>query len=605
MVFSQMRSYCLGFGLLLAASLILCRLTLSQSPQLGDLDRFTFEQDVDIPMRDGVILRADIIRPREAGRYPTLVYRTPYGKQRAVHEFSITRKAVERGYAIVFQDVRGRYGSDGDFSPYLHEGTDGYDTIEWAARQPWSDGNVGTFGLSYPGAVQWLAAVEAPPHLKAMAPFMTFSTPRNFFYSGGVFDGSWLEWIWNNIAPDIRVKKNLPGPRTYEDAVATWRSDHENLQNYLPLAELPELTNVAPFYYDWLKHPAWDSWWDWAELRDKYARVRAAVLNLSGWYDEAYGPDGATTNFNGLLAARKGQVDPATHTIIGPWVHGVESTETPKAGDRQFPLNAVLDYDETVLRWMDHYLQGVGNGVEREKPVRLFTMGSDVWRDEDTWPPARARDVPYFLTAHRVPTSRRGGSLGTTKPPAKELPSEFVADPASPLTDPYESLGGHDYRSLEQRADVLFFDSIPLTEDTEVTGPVTADIFVSVNARDADLWVRLLDVAPDGSAWNLMSPGLDVQRLSYRNHTAAQELLTPDKVYEVKLDRLLTSNMFLKGHRIRAQISAAFFPHFSRNLQTGLLEMDSRDMRKATISIYHDKQHPSHLILPVLPGNGK
>lgn len=169
------------------------------------------------------------------------------------------------------------------------------------------------------------------------------------------------------------------------------------------------------------------------------------------------------------------------------------------------------------------------------------------------------------------------------------------------MSDPYESLGGHDYQSLEQRADALFFDSAPLTEDTEVTGPVTADIFVSVNAPDADLWVRLLDVAPDGGAWNLMSPGLDVQRLSYRNHKVAQELLTPNNIYEVKLDHLLTSNVFLKGHRIRIQISAAFFPHFSRNLQTGLLEMNSRDTRKATISVYHDEQHPSHLVLPVLP----
>jgi uncharacterized protein len=585
------------FGFFLTAFLISTASALAQNPTLDELGKFTIERNVAMPTRDGVVLRADIIRPRSSGSYPTLVYRTPYGKHNAIREFSIFRKALDRGYALVLQDVRGRYASEGDFYAYLHEGKDGYDTIEWAAHQPWSNGNIGTFGLSYPGAVQWLAAIENPPHLKAMAPFMTFSTPRNFFYSGGVFDGSWLEWIWDNIAPDIRVKKNLPGPRTYEEALATWSTDHQRMQTFLPMEDLPDLKQIAPFYYDWLKHPAWDSWWNWAELRDKYTCVHAAVLNLSGWYDETYGPDGATTNFNGLLTTRRGQADPATRTIIGPWVHGVESTETPKAGDRQFPAHAVIDYDETVLSWMDHYLRGVDNGVDREKPVRLFIMGSNVWRDEDAWPLARAHNTKYFLSSGKS----QNGLLSTTRPQSQEPPGHFISDPANPLTDPYQSLGGHDYRVFEQRSNVLLFDSAPLTEDTEVTGPITADIFVSADAPDIDLWVRLLDVFPNGSAWNLMSPGLDVQRLSYRNHTANQELLTPGQIYEVKLDQLRTANVFLKNHRIRLQISAAFFPHFSRNLQTGVLEMFSSQSRKAAISIYHDAHHPSKITLPVVP----
>jgi putative CocE/NonD family hydrolase len=585
-----------------AAALLVSHHVVAQNPALDDLAmQFTVEPNVPVPMRDGVILRADIIRPRQAAPHPTLVYRTPYGKRNALREFSIFRKSVQRGYAVLLQDVRGRYESEGDFFAYLHEGKDGYDTIEWAARQPWSDGNVGTFGLSYPGAVQWLAAIETPPHLKAMAPFMTFSSPRNFFYSGGVFDGSWLEWIWANIAPDIRARKNLPGPRSHEDALATWNRDHSRMQSTLPLSQLPDLKEVAPFYYEWLKHSAWDSWWDWAELRDKYPQVHAAVLNLSGWYDEAYGPDGATTNLNGLLAARAGRADLGARTIIGPWGHGVENTETPKAGDRQFPQNAVIDYDDTVLRWMDHHVRGIDNGIDREKPVRLFIMGSNVWRDEDSWPLLRARNVEYFLSTGNVPNLPRHGLLSTNKPHAQELPSEFVSDPDNPLTDPYEVLGGHDYRRLEQRSDVLFFDSEPLTQDTEVTGPITADIFVSVDAPDMDLWGRLLDVAPDGRAWNLMSPGLDVQRLSYRNHAMTPELLTPGEIYEIKLDELRTANVFLKGHRIRIQVSAAFFPHFSRNLQTGLSEMSSSKTRKAKVSIYHDSQHPSRVLLPVVP----
>src|SRR5215471_4836633 len=209
-------------------------------------------RDVAVPMRDGVILRADVWLPKVEGRFPTLVYRTPYGKQLAAKEWTTFDKAVAHGYAVLIEDVRGRYASDGEFVPYQNEGKDGYDTIEWAARQEWSDGNVGTFGLSYPGAVQWLAAVEAPPHLKAMVPAMTFATPRNFFYSGGVFDMSWIEWIWDNIAPDVRARKNLPGAKTEDQAMAEWATAAPELLNTLPLKKLEHLRNVAPYYYDWL-----------------------------------------------------------------------------------------------------------------------------------------------------------------------------------------------------------------------------------------------------------------------------------------------------------------------------------------------------------------
>src|SRR4029077_14662317 len=226
-----------------------------------------------VPMRDGVTLRADILLPAAEGKFPVLIYRTPYNKESALTEPKTFEKAAARGYAVVVQDVRGRYASDGDFLPYQNEGRDGYDTIEWAARQSWSDGNVGTFGLSYPGAVQWLAAVENPPHPKAMVPAMTFSTPRNFFYSGGVFDGSWLGWIWMNIAPDLRKHKNLAGPRTSEEAADTWKREYQRMEAFLPLRDLPHLKDVAAFYYEWLAHPAADPWWDWAELRNKYGKV--------------------------------------------------------------------------------------------------------------------------------------------------------------------------------------------------------------------------------------------------------------------------------------------------------------------------------------------
>ena len=579
-----------------AVCLALAQTTAPASPN----DHFILENNVAMPMRDGIVLRADILRPPQGEGFPVLVYRTPYNKESALKDYEIFRKAVERGYAVVIQDVRGRYASEGGFVAYQNEGRDGFDTIEWAARQPWSNGSVGTFGLSYPGAVQWLAAIENPPHLKAMVPAMTFSTPRNFFYSGGVFDGSWLGWIWNNIAPDVRVRKNLLGPKTHEEAIAEWNRGRARLQGYLPLSALPDLKEIAPYYYEWMKHPAADPWWNWCELRHKYANVHAAVLNLSGWYDEAYGPEGATTNFNGLMAARKGQRELRTKTLIGPWVHGASATRETKAGEREFGPAAAIDYDETVLRWMDHYLRGSDNGVDREKPVRIFVMGENIWRDEEQWPPKRARATSFYLAA--AEPGRKAARLEPTIPGKNARSSEFVSDPANPVTDPYPAYSGaHDYREMEKRSDVLIFDSAPLEQDLEVTGQITAEIYLSCDAPDTDLWVRLLDVAPDGTAFNLMSPGLDVVRASYRNQTNRRELLTPGRIYMLRLDQLRTSNVFKKGHRIRAQISTTFFPHFSRNLHTGELETVSAKMRAARISIYHDMQHPSRLILPAMP----
>jgi putative CocE/NonD family hydrolase len=591
-----------ALAMLVAVAVVYIRLSKSSFQTHNKKDenaKYPVTKDVAVPMHDGTVLRADVWLPSAEGRFPTLVYRTPYGKQNAPIEWSTFEKLPPRGYAVVIQDVRGRYASDGEFVPYQNEGKDGYDTIEWAAQQPWSDGNVGTFGLSYPGAVQWLAAVQNPPHLKAMVPAMVFSTPLNFFYSGGLFDGSWLEWIWMNIAPDVRTRKKLEGPKTYQEAGETWKREHARMESYLPLRDLPDLRQVAPFYYQWLAHPLADPWWDWAELRNKYDRVHCAVLNFSGWYDEAYGPDGATTNFNGLLAARKGWRDPAARTIIGPWTHGAQDKQ--KSGEREFGPTAPVDYDELILRWMDHYLRGVDNGVEKEAPVRLFVMGTNAWRDEQQWPLPRAKATTLYLATDSA--GDRAGQLLNARRTSGAKSSSLLSDPAHPLSDPYEAYGAHDYRSLAGREDVLVFDSAPVKKDTEVTGPITAEIYASADVKDFDLWVRLLDVAPDGTAFNLMSPGLDVLRASYRDETVKPELLTPGQIYKLTINRLLTSNTFLKGHRIRVQISGAFYPHFSRNLQTGESEIVSKDSQAGHIVIHHDREHPSNVVLPIVPAN--
>jgi uncharacterized protein len=425
---------------------------------------------------------------------------------------------------------------------------------------------------------------------------MTFSTPQNFFFAGGTWDMSWIDWIWFNIAPDARARRNLPGPKTSAEAAAAWKEEGPKMQRFLPLAGLPQLKETSPYYYDWLRHPAEDQWWDWAELRNKYERNHAAVLNLSGWYDDNYGPEGATTNFAGLVKSRAGQAHPDTHLLIGPWVHGVDNTGKARSGEREFASVATINYDEVVLRWMDHYLRGIDNGVDRDKPVRYFVMGSNQWRDATTWPPA-ATATPYYLT----PTAdRKIGALITTKPNLPERFTAFVSDPADPVVNSYDSSGAHDYRKLADRSDVLTFDSSPLERDTEVTGPIHARMFVACDCRDFDLWVRLLDVAPDGAAFNLMSPGLDVQRASYRELPRGRRWLTPKTIYEINLNNLITSNTFLKGHRIRVQISASFFPNFSRNLQSGKSEVTSADVRKATIELYSDAKHSSHVVLPVV-----
>ena len=552
------------------------------------------KSDVAIPMRDGVVLRAEVRYPDGNGPFPVLVYRTPYGKNDALKEYSTFQHALERGYAIVVQDVRGRFASDGEFIPYQNEGRDGYDTIEWAASQPWSNGKVATFGLSYPGAVQWLAAVESPPHLKAMVPAMTFSTHRNFFYAGGAFDMSWIDWIWNNIAPDIRVKRNIAGPRTYKEAAAAWRKDGLQMQSVVPLSAMDSLQAVAPYYYEWLRHPPDDRWWDWADLTGKYNRTNAAILNLSGWYDDNYGPEGATTNFLGLVAARGGRPKD-TALLIGPWVHGVDSTATPKAGEREFAEQSKIDYDRVVLDWMDHYLRDVDNGVGGKPPVRYYVMGAEVWREGPSWPP-KATPTNFYLDRAQPGSP---GVLTTSRPTAGGY-SAFVSDPTHPVENQYKYSGAHDYRYLTSRADLLTFDSEPLPADLEVAGPITADVFLSCDCRDLDVWARLYDLTPDGAAWNQLNSGIDVQRASYRDSAAGRKLLEPNQVYEIRVEGPVTANLFKKGHRIRVQVSGSFFPNFSRNLQTGRLENASAKSSKATIRIYHDKSHASRVVLPIV-----
>jgi putative CocE/NonD family hydrolase len=548
------------------------------------------DRDVAVPMRDGVLLRADLYRPAGAGPFPVLVFRTPYGKHHAALSDGVHAKAVARGYAVLMQDVRGRYASEGHFDPYRQERKDGYDTIEWAAAQPWSDGRVGTWGLSYPGAVQWLAALAKPPHLVSMAPAMTFSSPRRFFYMAGLFDRSWLPWIYQYAAPDARRRLGMPDEG---DAEETWQRVAGEYQSFLPLRELPWLRREAPYYFEWLAHPPEDPWWDWAEIRGRYGEVTPAVLNLSGWYDDAYGVEGAATNFNGLASARQGR-PLRTHLVLGPWVHGTPSPGRTKAGVLEFGPEAAIDYDALVLDFHDHYLRGLPNRFGSEPPVRYFVVGENRWRESATWPPP-ARLRPLYLAGA---DSGRGRLVDS--PPAKESRATFAADPLRPVADPYPSPGAHDYASLAARADVLTFETAPFAAPLTVAGEAKAVIRAACDCRDFDLWVRLQDVHPDGRAFNLTGAGNDVVRASYREAGAVPSPLEPGRAYELSIPTLLTAVRLGRGHRIRVQVSASFDPHLSRNLQTGESEVVSSAARSARISLMLGGAEASRLILPVI-----
>jgi putative CocE/NonD family hydrolase len=573
-------------------------------PDQGSVERnpkdaasYAVEQDVAVPMRDGVVLRADVYKPAGKGPFPVLLYRTPYNKKDAANAYRTHLHAVDRGYAVVLQDVRGRYASDGFFEPYRNEGKDGYDSIEWAATRPWSNGEVGTFGLSYPGAVQWLAAVESPPHLVAMAPAMTYSSPRKFFYMNGAFDLSWLPWIYQYIAPDARARLKMPGITTDAEAELEWPRVANDYESFMPLGDLPYLRKEAPYYFEWLQHVPEDAWWDWAEIRGRYDRVDAAVLNLSGWHDDTYGTEGAATNYNGIRQSRRGDSKTRARLMLGPWRHGVAQTAAHEVGELDFGPDAAIDYDEVILRFFDQYLRHVDAGLTAELPVRYFVMGENRWHDSPSWPPPglASETLCFGGDGESESASLRDCAQSSTEPS-----SRFVADPAIPVTDSYDVLGPHDYQALQGRSDLLVFESAPLARSVTVAGNTVARVFVSCDCEDFDLWVRMLDVYPDGRAMSLMSPGADSLRASYRDIENGRKLLQPGEVYELTLDGLLTANQFASGHRIQLQVSATFAPHLSRNLQTGKSEMTSAESRSAGITIHHSREYPSTLTLPVL-----
>ena len=543
-------------------------------------------------MRDGVTLRADVYRPDGEARVPAILVRTPYSKG-ARDESAFVRAAVARDYAVVVQDVRGRYESGGSFDPYRQERHDGFDSVEWAATQSWCNGRVAGSGLSYPGAAQWLAAVEAPPHLACIFPAMCFASARHFFYFGGAFDFSWIPWIANNIAPEERRRRGLAGPRSGREARTEWTRIADATYRYQPLNGLALLKEVAPWYFEWLDHPEDGPYWEFADIERRHDRVRVPSMNFSGWHDEGYGPVGAIRNFTGLRQRGASPAARDPHLVIGPWTHGEPELTSTRVGDRDFGT-AGLDYQSLVLDWCDLHVRGMDRGLGRAPRVRLFVMGRNEWRTANEWP------LPG--TTNRALYLRSGGRLTWEAPGKDETPDRYRYDPADPLVDPHFSkgLGPHDQRQVEARPDVLTFTSDPLPEDLEVIGPIECRVWLASSAPDTDLIVRVLDVEPDGPAWNLMSPTLEVLRVRYRLGEFEPVPLRSGVPAEVRLTLPVTANCFRRGHRIRVHVTSSFFPHLDRNPNTGRPVSAETRLVAATNTILHDAARPSRVVLPVI-----
>ncbi len=544
------------------------------------------EFDRRVKMRDGVELSADVYRPDAKGRFPVLLSRTPYNK------VSGGKAAVERlhyfakhGYAVVVMDVRGRGDSDGKFVPWRDEGRDGYDAIEWCAAQPWSSGKIGTLGGSYLGYNQWMAAVEQPPHLRAMVALVTPSDPFVEDPTGvpGPMYVSWYHFTSGHINQNM-------------DAV-----DWAKIHNHLPLYTMDEAAGrLNPFWKEMIDHAQLDDWWEPCRYQNKYDRVRVPVLHISGWYDDEQ--IGTPLNFIGMTSkGASAEIRKSQKLLMGPWPHAVNSTT--KLGKVDFGSTAKIDLQAYELRWFDHWLKGTQNGVMSEPAVRIFVMGENRWRDEAEWPIARTQWTKYYLHSQGRANGLAGDGSLSVALATDEPPDQYTYDPAHPvpfITEPsFAQIGGpDDYREIEGRKDVLVYSSAVLEEDTEVTGPIRVRLYAASSARDTDFMAKLIDVWPDGFAQRLCD---GMVRARFRDGMAKPFLIEPGRVYAYDIDCWNTSQLFKKGHRIRIEITSSAFPKYARNLNTAEALGKSTRQQTAEQKIWHDRDHPSHVVLPIVP----
>jgi putative CocE/NonD family hydrolase len=544
-----------------------------------------------VAMRDGVRLSADLYLPEGDGPFPTVLMRTPYdNSQPGVEQHA--RRLADAGFAVVTQDARGRFDSEGAYEPFRNEHDDGFDTQQWIGAQPWSTGRIGMTGGSYDGWVQWSSATRGSPHLSAIVPsVMATELHPGLVYRGGALNlGVLLTW---GTRTSGRTRQRLDN----QDWVEQFR--------VLPVSEAANAVGTdVPHWRDWIEHEGRDAWWDQLTLDPRFSGARAAALVLGGWYD-LYSSD-TFTSWE-AYRTRGGGDAPASRVIVGPWPHALSLS--PVTGGVDFGDGSMLDLATLEVRWFERWLRGVDNGVDREPPVKVFLMGANEWRDSATWPLPGTEPQPWYLHSDGGANTVIGdGRLSPRRPDAHEPADAYVYDPRYPVPTrggpnccqpeiiPW---GPYDQRDVEMRPDVLVYTSEPLERDLVVAGPIRVVLYASSDAADTDWTAKLVDVRPSGFAMNLCD---GIARARWRHGGATPQLLEPGLVERYEIDLMVTGNAFLAGHRIRVEISSSNFPRFDRNANTGaLLREASTDLRAARQTVLHTAEHPSHLILPVAP----
>ncbi|MEV8148621.1 CocE/NonD family hydrolase [Arthrobacter sp. NPDC080073] len=572
-----------------------------------------YEPNVAMKTRDGVTLVADVWRPLE-GQAPTLLVRTPYDRRATFHfgsENSIApslMQLVNAGYAVVIQDARGTGTSEGVFEPKVNEVEDGQDTVAWLLEQSWSDGAVAMYGASYLGMVQWALATNETPGLRAIAPTAAAADwYSNLWYSQGGAMSLSLDTMWNALMYTAEEKRNLTlGVSQDPTALARIGASLLNplaLNDATPLADLP-VHGTGRWFDDWIAHPDFDEYWtgqDWS-IPEFMSKVTVPVLSIGGWYDLKI--NGTVEGFIGVRTlGGSEEAREKSRLLIGPWDHG---GFTGRYADRHFGILAETDISTEHIAFFDEHVRGISPATPAPR-VRLFVMGIDQWRDEVDWPLPDTRYTDYFLNSAGSAVTRHGdGSLGVAAPTADSL-DQFIYDPRNPVPTaggallPAEPglIGPVDQSVVDGREDILCYTTPVLDEPLEVTGHVELKVFVSSSAVDTDITAKLVDVFPDGRAFNLCDGML---RLRYREDLSQPAPLTPGEVYEVTVKLGVTSNVFLPGHRLRLDISSSNFPRFDRNTNTGgFISGESIDEAiVATNRIHHGPAQPSRLTLPII-----
>ena len=566
------------------------------------LHRVRMNMGVNVPMRDEVNLSTDIYLPDIDSSVPAILIRTPYNN----NDEAQVRDAMffaSRGYAVVVQDVRGRWDSEGEWYPFRFEAEDGYDAHEWIGAQPWCDGNIGTAGGSYLAMTQWQAAPLRSKYLKAMVPRVGYSNfYHNWAYTGGAFQLAFnLRWA----AVQMHTRTN--------QVQFLWLPEDNHLANlhwHLPLRTMDEAAGRDNrIWKDWIDHPDYDDYWrGMRPVEERYADIDVPVYGMGGWFDVFL--QGTLNNFMGVRKSGREPGKTNQKVVIGPWIHslGGAGVETV-TGDVDYGDVVKLDLMNEHLRWFDHWLKGIDNGVADEPPVNVFVMGSNHWRTASDWPLPETRYTPYYLHSGGAANSLFGDGMLDAAPPGPEAHDHFVYDPNHPVMTvggstccgealTPVSMGPRDQQQVEWRPDVLVYTSPVLEEAVEVTGPVKMTLYAASDAPDTDFTAKLVDVSPNGTAINVAQ---GIIRARYRDSWEEPTLIEPGRIYEYAIDMWSTSNEFLKGHQIRVEVSSSNFPQFDRNPNTGSAFGADAETRVANQTIYHDTDHPSHIVLPIVP----